>query len=286
MKKYATTKSKHCLKIVSFLILFTSFNTKAQDTLSVFANNHTSFPELYYNAIYLNQELLSYGVGVGTPTPAFLVMVFDTNCDVWDSLPFTTTINNPQSPVAYFKFDQNDLVHLNDLDSLINNFLPDDHPFILYTVLGYDGPAVEAIAPQLGQTFTNYWGSDAIEATSTMILFGIKGHPSSFEIDTLVTGNELEFTTTICPHTSQTASLDETKSNHLLAKPNPSGSSMTIEFQNNYEYLEITDLSGRIVRNLYISSKQVVIDGLPDGQYLLSGVIGTQRSEPIRIQFY
>lgn len=278
-------KTNHYFKILSILTFLISFNSEAQDTLMAYANNQTTAPEFYFNRVELNGEVQEYGIGVGSPTPAFMVMVFDPNCSTWDSLPFETTADDFQ-PYSFSKFEQNNPAHLADLDNLINNYIPIDHPFVILTTLGYDGPAVEATSPALGQTFTNYWGAEAIEASTTTILFGIMGHPTSFAMDTLISGNELVFTTTICPHVSQTASLNETQSVQLVAKPNPSASSMTVEFGNNYEFIEITDLSGRIIRKLYPSSQQVVIDDMPRGQYLIYGVKDSKKSDPIRIQFY
>jgi hypothetical protein len=278
-------KTTHYFKILSILTLLISFNSKAQDTLTVYANNQSTAPDFYYNRVELNGEIQEYGIGQGSPAPAFMVMVFDPNCSTWDVLPFETTADDFQ-PYSFFKFEQNDPVLLNDLDSLINNHLPDDHPFVILTTLGYDGPAVEAISPQLAQTFTNFWGAEAIETSATTILFGIMGHPTSFAMDTIVSGNEVVFSTTICPHVTQTASIEESQLAQLIAKPNPSAGSMTIEFDTNYEFIEITDLSGRIIRRLPVSSKQVVIGDMSKGQYLTYGVIDSQKSDPIRIQFY
>lgn len=267
-------------------LLLTGY-ANSQDTLLVNCGTANSSPDWYYqNNIYLDSNLLAYGIGQGVQ-PGFMVTVFDTNCVAWDSLPFATSAQG-QFITKSFKFDQDDPVLLADLDELINMHIPNNHPFVIYTPITYSGSTLSSLSPQLAQTFTNYWGPEAVQTESIMILFGIKGYPGSFEMDTLTSGAQLTYSTVICPHAVQTVSLDEHSSENaqITAKPNPSNTSITLEFSEDYESIEVLNLSGQCIQKHPVTQNELLLKGLPDGVYFVVGLKGAEKSEPLRIQFY
>ncbi|MEX1003116.1 MAG: T9SS type A sorting domain-containing protein [Crocinitomicaceae bacterium] len=165
------------------------------------------------NGFYLNNTLIEYGCCGNTPS--IYLGVADDTCAFWNN---ETDLGNHNAPWDswvckprlewYFVYRQNDYNQLNALDSVINQVIPDNHVFFMYTPGGYDHTSLQSVCPDLAQTFVDQWGS-GVETADMIILFGIKGFPQSYELMVGSPGDTLIFNHTICPDCSaQTPTAD------------------------------------------------------------------------------
>lgn len=192
------------------ILLFLLFQSSAQVTLTI---NCQQDPQASNsNEILLDGNMIEYGLcGL---EPAFYISIIDTNCNAWGTkfIPAGSNLQNDfgnynnngncRPRVEYFfVYRQTDSLELIFMDSLINNWIPNDHVIAIWTPFYYDFTSVNSICPQLGNTLLNKWGN-SVQADSMIVLFGVQGVPQSFTSDTLNNGGSISLSKTICPYSS------------------------------------------------------------------------------------
>lgn len=183
----------------------TFFFAGAQSTLLVECYEANSGLELDSNAFYLNYQQQDYGIR--STIPSFYLGILDNTCGVWDN--YTEEFGNSNVAGYYlsrieriFMFTQNDSVQLKNLDSVLNEVIPVNHTFFIYTPISFNYSSVSSLYPPLGQTLLNNWGDMVIDARM-MVLFGIKGYTESYDMDTTIVNGKISFEKTVCPNCSQ-----------------------------------------------------------------------------------
>ena len=262
------------MKLIIFgvLLYLCSCSCNAQLDLTVTTNTAATSPGIYQNNVALDGTIVTYGIGPGLQ-PKFHVVVMDSSCDVWNNPSYFPGADYMSAySAAYY---QDSLESLKYLDSLINFYILDNHPFVIYTPISYSGSGISNLYPPLAQTLNNYWGSQSTSSETLITLFGIKGVPNSYEIASLSVGlDTLVFTTQVCMHPSQVVSVDELASfDEFKIYPNPSNNEFTIDI-NHLDVLSISifDLTGKIVKQLDVneSLNHYHITGLSQGNYIVN----------------
>jgi hypothetical protein len=285
------------MKTITTLLLLCLFHWSfGQSALTVICQQDPS--DSYYNEIRLDGNLIEYGLC--DYSPSFYVAIFDTDCEAWTTIysafgnegHYVGNRNHDGScatrQMRYFNYHQDDIVDLTNLDSLINFWIPSDHAFVIYTPLSYSGNQVSSLSPTLAQTFENLWGIEATQTQSMIVLFGVKGYPASYTMDTLTSGTTVEFSTEICPHTEQTAtllSIDDSRYSFRIF-PNPSSTNISIELiGNDLSSIEVVDMSGRTVQNIEVQKNVELyfVKDLSPGSYHVRLRRGNEIIETTRI---
>lgn len=196
---------KNFLLLFGILLVFAQL--RAQDNLSVhcYANPSSDM----YNHYSINGNQQEYGIC--SYVPSFYVAILNKFCT-----PLNTQFNMQgqsggyyfgnfnhngmcrQRKEKFFIFRQTDSLELLNLDSLINNWLPDDYSLVIWTPISFDYNQVNTLCPALGNTLINRWGNGII-TDSMVVLFGKLGHPQSFTLQTELTDDSyISFNQLIC----------------------------------------------------------------------------------------
>lgn len=286
------------MKVLAILIALMVFSPiYSQSTLDVYCYSDVTAPGVYYNQTQLDSTIIEYGIGLSLQ-PKFKVVMFDTACNQINNLLFGEGFgsnNHGGNGIdwQYFTYYYSNTVQLLSLDTLINDWIPNNSPFVIYTPMEYSGPNLVSACPSLAQTFSSYWGAEVIQTEEMIVLFGIKGYPNSFEMDTIIeidttTNSEyIHFQTQICPHASQVVGENEIENHEMTMKvyPNPSSSEVHVELGNNQiTMLKISDTQGRIIKSIPIQSghSEYQIENLPPGNYYISSYNEQDMMEVIR----
>ncbi len=286
--------NKTMYKIVVLFLFLTGF-THSQSTLQVRCKQLIS--SNLFNEIKLDNNIIEYAL-CGSQ-PAFYVAVFDTSCTAWQTCfagnancknlgNYNFEGNFRQRPEYYFAFHQNSLQNLESLDSLINVGIPDDHAFVIYTPLSFDFAAVNALHPGLGSTLTTYFGNQLVNA-QMFVAFGVKGYPSSYVSDTTIVNQEIVFSSTICPNSVQTASIENIEPmNNVSVSPNPFSNVITITQSTkvNVKGVHLKNMLGEEILSTYEFEKEDKLlmntSDIPAGIYFVE--ILTSDENPIVIK--
>lgn len=266
----------------TLLIILIRFSL-AQSLLNVQCYQDPS--DAYNNQFSLDGNVIAYGIL--SYDPSFHVAVFDTACNFWTrpEPPGEPTYGSiePSLPQIYnyFAYDQDDVMSLTYLDSLINFWIPADHAFVIFTPISYNGSLMASINPVLAQTFQSRWGPASIQTQSMLVLFGVQGYPNSFIMDTLTTGNYIDFNVEICPHYEQIALVNtqEDPAEKFRVFPNPGNDEIKFEIIDPiYSEARLYDNHGSLISRLTISEypSEYVITGHLSGVYYLQLFRGSE----------
>lgn len=186
------------------ILFFLLFQGTSQVTLNIECQQDSQNP--YGNKISMDGTMLEYSLC--SSSPAFYVTVIDTNCQAWGTSYNFINIENElgnynnngicRPRVEYFfVYRQTDSLELVYMDSLLNNWIPNDHVIAIWTPFYYNYDSVSAVCPQLGNTLLNKWGTN-VQSDSMIVLFGVQGISQSFSVDTLNNGVSISVTKEIC----------------------------------------------------------------------------------------
>ncbi len=190
------------------ILFFLLFQGTSQVTLNIECQQDSQNP--YGNKISMDGTMLEYSLC--SSSPAFYVTVIDTNCQAWGTSYNFINIENElgnynnngicRPRVEYFfVYKQTDSLELVYMDSLLNNWIPNDHVIAIWTPFYYNYDSVSAVCPQLGNTLLNKWGTN-VQSDSMIVLFGVQGISQSFSVDTLNNGVSISVTKEICPYST------------------------------------------------------------------------------------
>ncbi|MEN9999690.1 MAG: hypothetical protein RI922_2680 [Bacteroidota bacterium] len=287
--------NKTMYKIVVVFLFLTGF-AQSQSALQVRCKQLLSGN--LFNEIKLDNNIIEYAL-CGSQ-PAFYVAVFDTNCTAWQTCfggnPNCKDLGNynfegnfRQRPEYYFAFHQNSIQNLESLDSLINVGIPDDHAFVIYTPLSFDYAAINALHPGLGSTLTTNFGNQLVNA-QMFVAFGVKGYPSSYVSDTTINNQEIVFTTTICPNSVQTASIENKEAiNTFSVSPNPFSNAINITQSTkvNVKGVHLKNMLGEEIHSTYEFEKEdkLVLNStdLPAGIYFVEILTSDEKQVVIKV---
>ena len=278
---------KSAIAIV-FLFVFTYLH--AQTDLEVHCLTDSSGTGVYSNQVLLDGNIFTYGMGLN---PKFMVVVFDTICESWiDNYDSTNVYGSDLFGTNglswnHLTYDQQDPTKLTYLDSMINFWIPVDHAFVIYTPMQYSGSQTATLCPALAQTFQTRWGPSAVQSESIMILFGIQGQSSSYQMDTLTFGNVVDFQTQICKNLDTTNALNNLDLDATLLKafPNPSSSTIQLEIlDSQITTIDIFDWMGRLISTIQLTAgqKYCEVSNLSSGSYFVIANKGNDRAGQVK----
>lgn len=190
------------------ILFFLLFQGTSQVTLNIECQQDSQNP--YGNQISMDGTMLEYSLC--SSSPAFYVTVIDTNCQAWGTRFNFINIENElgnynnngicRPRVEYFfVYRQTDSLELVYMDSLLNNWIPNDHVIAIWTPFYYNFDSISSVCPQLGNTLLDKWGTN-VQSDSMIVLFGVQGISQSFSVDTLNNGVSISVTKEICPYST------------------------------------------------------------------------------------
>jgi hypothetical protein len=193
---------------LSLILFFIIFHGTSQVTLNIECQQDSQNP--YGNQISMDGSVVEYSLC--SLNPAFYVTIIDTNCLPWGTSYNSENIQNDfgnfnnngicRARVEYFfVYRQTDSLELVYMDSLLNNWIPNNHVIAIWTPFYYNFNSISSVCPQLGNTLINKWGTN-VQSDSMIVLFGVQGISQSFSVDTLNNGVSISVTKEICPYST------------------------------------------------------------------------------------
>lgn len=187
-------------------LFFILFQGTSQVTLNIECQQDSQNP--YGNTISMDGSIVEYGLC--SSSPSFYVTVIDTSCQTWGTSwnfensdhDFGNYNNNGMCRPRverFFVYRQTDSLELVSMDSLLNNWIPNDHVIAIWTPFFYNYDSIHAVCPQFGNTLINKWGTN-VQTDSMIVLFGVQGISESFSVDTLSNGISISVSKQICPY--------------------------------------------------------------------------------------
>lgn len=258
------------MKNLIFLALLMPYFGLSQTNVDIQTSTATWGPAINNNnTVHVDSVLIEYGMGQGAAFK-FCLVLFDTDCLLMDNLeigqydPFN-------SEYQVYHFRQIQTFDMAQLDSTLKYRITDGTHYFLYTPALYRSDFVSSAYLPFYQTIDSLWGSQAANATTVMILYGVKGSPSSHESVIAQQGEtEIEFSKTIC----EDARINEfEEQGNILIYPNPVDTELHIGFQSEgNRLLRIIDTSGQVIKHFNTTNilSKIDLSELPSGYYLLS----------------
>lgn len=195
--------------IITCLIFLGGLSTSAysQSELKINCFTSTNSPDVYYNAFYIDDQMIEYAT-CGLDQAFYVGVIDPATCSAWatnfnGSNPAHDfgNLNNDgycrQRPESYFVFRQSDSMELEGMKNMIQQ-IPDGHSFFIYTPISYSYTAVNAVNPALIQELESRWLPSVIQGEDIMVLYGIQGNAQSFVSETNQTNGQISFTTAVC----------------------------------------------------------------------------------------
>ncbi|MCJ8292681.1 MAG: T9SS type A sorting domain-containing protein [Crocinitomicaceae bacterium] len=246
------------MKTILFLLLLLPYFGVSQTEVNIRTSTATWGPSINNNnTVHVDSVLIENGVGQGGAFK-FCLVLFSPDCGLLDTLeigqynPFNTNYN-------VYHYRQIQTFDMAQIDSTIKYRISDGTHYFLYTPSLYRSDFVSSAYLPFYETLDSLWGNQVANATTVMILYGIKGNAVSHESVIAQQGEtDIELNKIIC----EDAYVDELGSqDYFYVYPNPSNGIINIKFRSGKDHLlQVTNSSGRLVKELNVTNSLSAIN--------------------------